>query len=223
VEGGLALVLYAARLLDDGGEEADLLLDVLTPIVKAWPSQWCRLANDHAIQIHGGYGYTREYPVEQFYRDNRLNSIHEGTDGIQALDLLGRKVTMRGGAGLALLAGKIKATVGRAPAGLAELAEQLDAACDRLLASTAKLWADADPTTALANSTAYLDAAGHLVIAWIWLEQAIAAHGKDGAFYDGKRLAARYFFGYELPRTGPLFDLLDSREMLLTELDDSVL
>ena len=223
VEGGLALVLYAARLLDDGGEEADLLLDVLTPIVKAWPSQWCRLANDHAIQIHGGYGYTREYPVEQFYRDNRLNSIHEGTDGIQALDLLGRKVTMRGGAGLTLLAGKIKATVGRAPAGLAELAEQLDAACDRLLASTAKLWADADPTTALANSTAYLDAAGHLVIAWIWLEQAIAAHGKDGAFYDGKRLAARYFFGYELPRTGRLFDLLDSREMLLTELDDSVL
>jgi alkylation response protein AidB-like acyl-CoA dehydrogenase len=96
VEGGLALVLYAAKLLDEPSPENDLLLDVLTPIVKAWPSQWCRLANDHAVQVHGGYGYTREYPVEQFYRDNRLNSIHEGTDGIQALDLLGRKAVMKG-------------------------------------------------------------------------------------------------------------------------------
>jgi alkylation response protein AidB-like acyl-CoA dehydrogenase len=153
VEGGLALVLYAARLLDEETEEGERLLDVLTPIVKAWPAQWCRLANDHAIQIHGGYGYTREYPVEQFYRDNRLNSIHEGTDGIQALDLLGRKVTMQGGAGLALLVRTIKATTGRAPADLAGPAGQLDEACDRLLATTAKLWADADPTTALANAT----------------------------------------------------------------------
>jgi butyryl-CoA dehydrogenase len=223
VEGGLALVLYAAKLLDEESPENDLLLDVLTPIVKAWPSQWCRLANDHAIQIHGGYGYTREYPVEQFYRDNRLNSIHEGTDGIQALDLLGRKVTMRGGAGLTLLTGTIKATIARAPGDLAEPAGQLAAAVDRLLATTAKLWADADPAAALANATTYLDAAGHLVIAWIWLEQSIAAHGKQGAFYDGKRLAARYFFGHELPRTGPLFDLLDSRDTLLADLDDEAL
>jgi butyryl-CoA dehydrogenase len=223
VEGGLALVLYAAKLLDEESPENTLLLDVLTPIVKAWPSQWCRLANDHAIQIHGGYGYTREYPVEQFYRDNRLNSIHEGTDGIQALDLLGRKVTMQGGAGLTLLARTVKATVARAPESLAEQAAQLDTAVDRLLATTTKLWADANPAAALANATAYLDAAGHLVIAWIWLEQAIAADGKEGAFYDGKRLAARYFFSYELPRTGPLFDLLDSRDTLLADLNDDVL
>jgi alkylation response protein AidB-like acyl-CoA dehydrogenase len=72
------------------------LLDLLTPIAKSWPSQWCLAANDLAIQVHGGYGYTREYNVEQFYRDNRLNPIHEGTHGIQALDLLGRKVTMNG-------------------------------------------------------------------------------------------------------------------------------
>jgi hypothetical protein len=223
VEGGLALVLYAAKLLDEPSDENTLLLDVLTPVVKAWPSQWCRLADDHAIQVHGGYGYTREYPVEQFYRDNRLNSIHEGTDGIQALDLLGRKVTMRGGAGLTLLARTIRATTARAPQELAEPAAQLEAAVDRLLATTAKLWADADPTAALANATPYLDAAGHLVIAWIWLEQAIAAHGKEGAFYDGKRLAARYFFSHELPRTGPLFDLLDSRDTLLADLDDNLL
>ena len=83
--------------------EAHLLLEVLTPVVKSWPSQWCLEANSLAIQVHGGYGYTRDYPVEQFYRDNRLNPIHEGTHGIQALDLLGRKVVMNDGAALRLL------------------------------------------------------------------------------------------------------------------------
>jgi alkylation response protein AidB-like acyl-CoA dehydrogenase len=220
VEGGLGLVLYAAKLLDEG---ETLLLDVLTPIVKAWPSQWCRLANDHAIQIHGGYGYTREFPVEQFWRDNRLNSIHEGTDGIQALDLLGRKVTMRDGAGLALLAETIRATIARTSAELSWMAERLETACARLLEVTQKLWADGDATKALANATAYLDAAGHIVIAWVWLEQATAAAGKSGGFYDGKRLAARYFFTHELPRTATWLDLLESRDTLLADLDDGCL
>jgi alkylation response protein AidB-like acyl-CoA dehydrogenase len=227
-EGGLGLILYAARLLDEqetadsagARDEARLLLDVLTPIVKAWPSQWCLKAGDHAIQVHGGYGYSREYPVEQFYRDNRLNPIHEGTDGIQALDLLGRKVTMQDGAGLALLVRTIRATVDRAPGDLAWMGSALDAACARLVAVTGKLWADGDPTRALANAWAYLEAAGHLVIAWIWLEQAVAAAGKDGDFYDGKRLAARYFFTHELPRTAASFDLLESRDTLLAEMDD---
>ena len=106
VEGALALVLYCGKLLDDeqsledeeARAKAHLLLDVLTPITKSWPSQWCLEANSLAIQVHGGYGYAREYDVEQHYRDNRLNPIHEGTHGIQALDLLGRKVTMQGGA-----------------------------------------------------------------------------------------------------------------------------
>ncbi|MDI6103196.1 acyl-CoA dehydrogenase [Actinoplanes sp. NEAU-A12] len=218
VEGGLALVLYAAKLLDEPSEENDLLLDVLTPIVKAWPAQWCRLADDHAIQIHGGYGYTREYPVEQFYRDNRLNSIHEGTDGIQALDLLGRKVTMKGGAGLALLLDRIRATAAKAPE---ELGVPVLAAADRLAATTAKLWATGDPSAALANATAYLDAAGHLVIAWLWLEQLLAAEGKEGDFYRGKRLAARYFVTHELPRVGPMLDLLDSGDTLLRDMDDA--
>ncbi|PRX21378.1 alkylation response protein AidB-like acyl-CoA dehydrogenase [Actinoplanes italicus] len=214
VEGGLALVLYAAKLLDEPSPENDLLLDTLTPIVKAWPSQWCRLADDHAIQVHGGYGYTREYPVEQFYRDNRLNSIHEGTDGIQALDLLGRKVTQRGGAGLALLLDRIRATALKSDLGAPVLE-----ACDRLAATTARLWAD--PSTALINATAYLDAAGHLVIAWMWLEQLLAAEGKEGDFYEGKRLAARYFVTHELPRIGPMLDLLDSGDTLLRDMDDA--
>ena len=227
VEGGLALILYASKLVDDqetgGSPEAALLLDVLTPIVKAWPSQWCLLANDHAIQVHGGYGYTREYPVEQFYRDNRLNPIHEGTDGIQGLDLLGRKVVMRDGAGLKLLVRTIRAAAGRAPAEFAGYARSLEAGCERLVEVTAKLWSDADPTRALANSTAYLNAAGHLVIAWMWLEQATAAAGRQGPFYDGKRLAARYFFTHELPRTTAWFELLESGDTLLADLDDACL
>ena len=219
-EGGLALILYSAKLLDEPSEENDLLFDVLTPIVKAWPSQWCRLANDHAIQIHGGYGYTREYPVEQFWRNNRLNSIHEGTDGIQALDLLGRKALMRGGAGLSILIGRILTTAVAAPA---DLGAPVIAACDRLAATTRKLWAGGDPAAALANATAYLDAAGHLVIAWMWLSQLAAAGDRQGAFYDGKRLAARYFITHELPRIGPLLDLLDSGDTLLADLDDACL
>ncbi|MEV6342284.1 acyl-CoA dehydrogenase [Actinoplanes sp. NPDC051851] len=217
VEGGLALVLFAAKLLDEPSAENDLLLDVLTPIVKAWPSQWCRLADDHAIQIHGGYGYTREYPVEQFYRDNRLNSIHEGTDGIQALDLLGRKVTMKGGAGLALLLDRVAAAARKCP----EISGPVLDACERLKRTTAKVWASGDPSTALVNATAYLDAAGHLVVAWMWLEQWNAAAGKEGDFYQGKRVAARYFITHELPRINPMLDLLDSGDTLLLDLDDA--
>jgi Acetyl-CoA dehydrogenase C-terminal like/Acyl-CoA dehydrogenase, C-terminal domain len=173
--------------------------------------------------VLGGYGYTREYPVEQFYRDNRLNPIHEGTDGIQALDLLGRKVVMRDGAGLALLVRTIREAVSRAPAVLAWMGERLDEACARLLATTQKLWSDADPQRALANASAYLDAAGHVVIAWMWLEQAAAAHGQQGEFYDGKRLAARYFFTHELPRAAAWFDLLDSGDTLLADLDERLI
>ena len=218
VEGGLALVLYSAKLLDEPSPDNDLLLDVLTPIVKAWPSQWCRLANDHAIQIHGGYGYTREYPVEQFYRDNRLNSIHEGTDGIQALDLLGRKVVMADGAGLTLLLARIREVASAS----GDLGAPVLALCDRLAATTARLWSDGSPTIALANSTAYLDATGHLVIAWMWLAQLAAVPaGSSEPFYEGKRLAARYFITHELPRVGPLLDLLDSKDTLLADLDDA--
>ncbi|MEU4556881.1 acyl-CoA dehydrogenase [Actinoplanes sp. NPDC023936] len=218
VEGGLALILYAAKLVDESSEENDLLLDVLTPIVKAWPSQWCRLADDHAIQVHGGYGYTREYPVEQFYRDNRLNSIHEGTDGIQALDLLGRKVTMKGGAGLGLLLDRIRATASAVPN---DLGRPVAEAADRLARTTAKLWASGDAERALANATAYLDAAGHLVVAWIWLEQWRAADGKEGDFYEGKRLAARYFVTHELPRISPMLDLLESGDTLLLDMKEA--
>ena len=221
VEGALALGLYCALLVDEQdstddaavGAEASLLLDVLTPVAKSWPSQWCLEANSLAIQVHGGYGYTRDYDVEQHYRDNRLNPIHEGTHGIQGLDLLGRKVTMQGGAGLQLLGSRIAATATQARslgADAAGYADELEAMWTRITDVTAVLWAGADPTAALANSSIYLEAFGHTVIAWLWLEQLIAVGSKSGDFYDGKRVAARYFFAYELPKVGPQLDLLAS-------------
>ncbi|MEH0844014.1 acyl-CoA dehydrogenase [Micromonospora sp. CPCC 205711] len=246
-EGALALVLYCGRLLDEqktapaeaDRERAHLLLDMLTPIAKSWPSQWCLAANDLAIQVHGGYGYTRDYDVEQHWRDNRLNPIHEGTHGIQALDLLGRKATMRGGAGLSLLLETIRVTIGRAwkaDGEAAELAGQLSAAVDRIAATTRRVWSAGDPAVALANASAYLEAVGHVVIAWMWLEQLLAAgaatgpaaggeeaaprHGVDTAFYAGKRQAARYFFRHELPRTAVQFDLLDSLDRTTLDMRD---
>lgn len=221
VEGGLALLLYCGKLVDlahsaQSDEERDsatLLLEMLTPVGKSWPSQWCLAANDLAIQVHGGYGYTREYDVEQHYRDNRLNPIHEGTHGIQSLDLLGRKVFSSGGAGLAALGVAITRTVAEAEAlggQPAEHASLLDAAWQRLAAVTAEMFGSGDIEAALANSVVYLEAFGHIVVAWIWLQQELAAHSHSGDFYDGKRQAASYFFRYELPRTAPQLDLLAS-------------
>ena len=152
VEGGLGLTLYCARLVDEektaedasAREAATLLLDILTPIAKSWPSQWCLEANSLAIQVHGGYGYTREYDVEQFYRDNRLNPIHEGTHGIQGLDLLGRKVTMRNGAALALLSAKVQATINKTTdTHLSVLGAALSQRWQRLLEVTSLLHAAA--------------------------------------------------------------------------------
>jgi alkylation response protein AidB-like acyl-CoA dehydrogenase len=229
VEGGLALGLYCSTLVDeadtaDDPAPATLLLDVLTPIAKSWPSQWCLAANDLAIQVHGGYGYTRDYDVEQYYRDNRLNPIHEGTHGIQAIDLLGRKMSMQRGAGLRLLLDTMRATTLRtagssgADGFAAEFATSLDTAIDRIAAVTATLYGTGDPLATLANATVYLDAVGHVVVAWIWLEQLLATEGKSGDFYDGKRQAARYFLHWELPGTSVQFDLLESLDSTTTDM-----
>ncbi|MDT5139060.1 MAG: hypothetical protein QOD58_3322 [Mycobacterium sp.] len=232
VEGGMALALYCARLVDfihsaESEEEHDdlmLLLDILTPVAKSWPSQWCLEANSLAIQVHGGYGYTREYDVEQHYRDNRLNAIHEGTHGIQSLDLLGRKVIQRGGASLVALSAALTATTSSAKVagGLcAELAGTLESTWTRVREVTAAIFAPGDAEAALANSALYLEAFGHVVIAWMWLEQVVAAEGQEAAFYEGKRQAARYFYRYELPKVGPQLDLLQCLDRTTLEMKDT--
>ncbi len=230
-EGALALELYCARLVDEThtgeGEalaDAKLLLEVLTPIAKSWPSEWCLEANSLAIQIHGGYGYTRDFPVEQYWRDNRLNMIHEGTHGIQALDLLGRKVVMDGGKGLTLLATRMNDTIMRAMhvAAVADHAQALARALQRVGAATKAAWSTGNPTEALANATPYLQAFGHTVLAWIWLDlvQSLPETNADRqrAFIEGKRAAMRYFFHYELPKIDAWLAVVSSRDLTCANL-----
>jgi butyryl-CoA dehydrogenase len=232
VEGALALNLYCSRLLDvqatardeEERTETGRLLDLLTPIAKSWPSQWGQESNSLAIQVLGGSGYTRDYDVEAHWRDQRLNPIHEGTHGIQALDLLGRKVLGGDGASLVALAARIADTVARARdlgGEPAAHADALQAAVDRLGEVTLALAGLGDPERTMANATVYLEAAGHVVVAWMWLEQLVAVGDRDGDFYDGKRAAARYFFRWELPKVGPMLDLLASGDTTTLEMRDA--
>ncbi|MGH8051209.1 MAG: acyl-CoA dehydrogenase [Arenimonas sp.] len=231
-EGALALAFYSAQLIDvrdndsdkNKTREAALLLDLITPILKAWTGEWCCKANDLAIQVLGGYGYTREYPVEQFYRDNRLNPIHEGANGIQALDLLGRKVLLENGAALALLQQQIQADIAQANAfeNLRPYADQLSEALSLVGKTTQVLVTQllaGNIRLSLANASYYLAMMGHVSIAWMWLKQAVVAarsaeNGQD--FYQGKLQACRFFFTYELPQ-------IKSQAALLQKMDNTTL
>jgi len=235
-EGALSLVLYCARLLDLQCTETDpaeltrlgLLLDLLTPIVKSWPGEFCLEANKHAIQILGGAGYTSDYPVERFYRDNRLNPIHEGAHGIHGIDLLGRKVTMGESAAFLAFTAEVEKTItaARGLSLLVEYADELAETLRELEATTEELIKvrdGGDVTLFLANASIYLDTFGHIVIAWMWLKQATAgaerieqATGTDKDFYQGKLQACRYFYRYELNK-------VPERLSLLTQADDTCL
>jgi alkylation response protein AidB-like acyl-CoA dehydrogenase len=238
-EGGLALGLYASSLMEDEKthpdevkrKEAALLLELLTPIVKAWSSQFGLKANENAIQILGGYGYTREYPVEQIYRDNRLNPIHEGTTGIQGLDLLGRKIVQFEGASLKLLTREIQTTIATAQLEerLKNLAAQLENALEQVLQTTEKLLqarAEMGAEVFLANSNVYLEMLGHTVIAWMWLRQALVAVRAldnpqsefDTNFYLGKIQTCTYFYRFELPKVAVWSNLLISLDTTVLEM-----
>lgn len=229
VEGALGLVLYCANLVDQQKTAATdaeqkrltLLLDILTPIAKSWPSEFCLEANKYAIQVLGGYGYTRDYPVERLYRDNRLNPIHEGTHGIQGLDVLGRKVVMQDGAALSILVAEIEATIcsARQVGAIEKYAVALADALAKVTHTTAQLVAarEGNLRSALADATLYLDTLGHIVVAWVWLQQAHAAalalpqaSGNDQNFYDGKLTACQFFFRRELPKVYVQAALLES-------------
>lgn len=203
VEGALALCLYCARLVDEHHDSrAATLLGLLTPVAKTWSSEYGLAANDLAIQILGGYGYTRDFVVEQLWRDNRLNQIHEGTTGIQAIDLLGRKILRSDGAALAVAMARMNATQALA-ANYAELSAHASA--------LGEIWARIDQTIAVLrgapreraydNATFFLWAFGHAVLAWLWLDQVVAAaNAQHGRLYLGKLRACRFFFESELPR-----------------------
>ncbi|MBL0252555.1 MAG: acyl-CoA dehydrogenase [Polaromonas sp.] len=222
-EGALALELYCARLVDEemtgdvaSAEEARLLLEVLMPIAKSWPSEWCLEANSLAIQIHGGYGYTRDFPVEQYWRDNRLNMIHEGTHGIQAADLLGRKVLMEGGKAWQLLRARMQASSKKAAQhdSLKTFAIELDQAIDAVQKATHAAWANGNPQEALANAVPYMQAFGHVVLAWIWLD--IATNNISIKAINTPSTA--YFYHYELPKIGAWLKVVQERDMTCAQM-----
>lgn len=226
VEGGLSLILHCSSLIDQASlsepavaADLRLMLGVLTPIAKSWPSEHCLEANKLAIQVLGGAGYVRDHPVERFYRDNRLNPIHEGAYGIQALDLLDRKVRLEDGRGLGLIFDRIEQTLCDArDQGFAGWADQMDRLLEAWKAATATSVNCPDRSLALANATPYLDAAGRVIVGWLWLQQAVVVaratptSDVDATFYEGKLITCRFYFAHMLPPAELQFGLVESLE-----------
>jgi len=219
VEGGLSLLLAASYQADvamhgadeDSRKRAQLLVDLMTPVAKTFPAERGFESNALAVQVHGGYGYSSEYPPEAWLRDQKLNSIHEGTTGIQGLDLLGRKVVAGGGAALQAFTEEVGATVARARAAGVESSwcEALERAlgeATELVGALGTRGMSGEVELMLRHSADFLDLFSVLAVAWRWLAQAAAAKeglargGGDADFYEGKLAAAQYWFAAELPR-----------------------
>jgi len=240
-EGSLSICLYASSLFEDQHtapaaeqrERAALLLDLLTPVVKTFPSKYGCKSNDLAIQVLGGSGYIREYPVEQYYRDQRLNPIHEGTDAMHGLDILGRKVPMKSQAAYNIFREEVALTLQQAGefdqtrgfvAALEQALGTLDEVTQSLLTNI-----EQDIDSGFANATVYLDVFCRVVASWIWLKQAVkaaaglnqdACHPSDQDFYHGKLQAARFYIEWELPEIGPQAALLMENNPVPFEMQD---
>ncbi len=231
VEGGLSLLLVASWQADLAGNARDeetrrragLLLDLLTPIAKTFPAEKGYEANALALQVHGGYGYSSEYLPEAWLRDQKLNSIHEGTTGIQGLDLLGRKVMAAGGEALRILSEEVAATVARArqagvEASWCEGMERALGAVAELTLSLGAMGMAGEVEQMLRHSADYMELFSIVAVAWRWLAQAAAAReglargGEDRDFYEGKLCAAQYWFAVEVPRVPHLVELCRSCE-----------
>lgn len=222
-EGALALCLYCGHLVDQPEEDAETLLGLLTPVAKSWPSEFGLIASDLAIQVHGGYGYTRDFDVEQLWRDNRLNPIHEGTAGIQAIDLLGRKLLQADGRGLLLLRQRIDETVQAALAtgSWKREAEALSGYWDRVEAVIEGLRPLLDESRSFDDATMFLRAFGHGVIAWLWLDMVLAAHAAGtGRIATGLDHACRFFIVAELPQAHAWLSLVDNHSRLVRDTPD---
>jgi alkylation response protein AidB-like acyl-CoA dehydrogenase len=224
VEGSLALIFQCALYVDlsqvtegEKKERYELLLDLLTPVAKSYPSEMGILSVSQGLQCLGGYGYCDEFPLEQYYRDVRIHPIHEGTTGIQGMDLLGRKVVMKDGKALLLYLAELEKAIaaGRACSECAPEAESLATAMETLKEVTTSLTGIAlkgETELFLADATLYLEFFGIIAIAWQWLLQAVTAAKaltanpatEDGDFYRGKLQTSRYYFAYELPKIAGL-------------------
>jgi alkylation response protein AidB-like acyl-CoA dehydrogenase len=240
VDGGLALLVRTSHYADlahhaDGAERdrAALLLELLTPVAKSFPAERGFEANALALQIHGGYGYSSEYLPEAFLRDQKLNSIHEGTTGIQAMDLLGRRAVAKGGAALTAFADEVRATAARAsaagvdPAWIAAVGAAVELVTS-LTMELAQRGLGGDADGMMRHATDYLDLFSTIVIAWQWLELAAAAREglargaspREG-FYRAKLAAAQYWIATDLPRIHHLAHLCRTAEDSYAALDES--
>ncbi len=240
-EGGLALVGFTAKQADlaahlhDAAERrrASLFLDLLTPVAKSFPAEWGFESNALALQIHGGYGYSSEQLPESWLRDQKLNTIHEGTTGIHGMDLLGRKVVAQGGEPLRILLEEIERTCARAStAGVdAVWIERLRTAAQEtgaLVAHLGGLGMGGDVDGMMRHSTHFLMLFSILLVAWIWLWQATVAKEAlakstpaDAAFYEGKLCAAQYWIATELPRVHELAALCRSNDDSFARMQDA--
>jgi alkylation response protein AidB-like acyl-CoA dehydrogenase len=240
VDGSLSLIMQAAWYADlaahgpeEGRQDAFLLLDLITPVVKTYPSEMGVLATSAGMQILGGYGYTDEFPLEQLYRDMRIHPIHEGTTGIQGMDLLGRKAMMHKGRALQLFAQEVAADIAAA-AELTDLAPQAKRLSQALLllrqATEAKmaLAARGEVENFLSDATLYLELFGLVAVAWQWLKQGLSAcrarqkapSQSEQSFYQGKLDTMAYFFAYELPKAHGLAQRLGEDDGLTMKMPE---
>lgn len=241
IEGSLSLLLQCALYADLEkvltGEEKEryaLLLALLTPVAKTYPSEMGVHSVSQGMQCLGGYGYCDEFPLEHHFRDARIHPIHEGTTGIQALDLLGRKITMNDGKAYRLYLEEVQKTIleAKAVSGLERYAKELEDGLDRLQGVTEHLLgleAKESRDLFLADATLYLEFFGIISVAWQWLLQALSIQkalsrnpkGGEADFYHGKLYAFRFFFGYELPKIGWLGKRLMDSDGLTVEMKEA--
>jgi len=231
VEGALSLGVQTARYADlaahaatpEERRRAFVFLDMMTPVVKSFSAEKGFEANSLAVQVHGGYGYTSEYLPEAWLRDQKLNSIHEGTTCMHSMDLLGRKVVAEQGGALRLLGEEIAATIARASAAgvRSEWSEAVGRAVGvvgDLTMHLASLGMSGKVEEMMRHSVDYLDLFSTVVVSWQWLLQAataregLAASRHPTEFYEGKLCAAEYWIKTELPRIDHLAHLCRSGE-----------
>ena len=236
-EGSQSLVFLAAKYhdLSISHEDADertkykLLLEIMTPVVKTYPSEMGRIAVDNGLQILGGYGFCSDYVLQQYFRDIRISALYEGTTGIQSQDLLGRKVTMDNGKALQLLSEEIRTSIKATKAHdvLAPYAEKLGAKLEltqQVLQALMGFAMKGDYQRFLADATPFMEFFSNILVGWLWLDIAREAQNalvtgsteNSAEFFESKIHAMKFYFKYELPKTTGLAEILMDNEQALT-------
>ena len=233
-EGALSLIFECAFIHDiervkgeENSQEEHLLLELLTPIAKTYPSEYGRTAINNGLQILGGYGFCMDFPLQQYYRDIRIMSLYEGTTGIQSLDLLGRKVVAKNGKAMRILAKKVKETIESAQTfdELKPYAAVLQAKMDEVQGVLMHLVGYAMKGKIeryLMDATLFMELFSIVVIGWQWLKQGVVAKQalvtgnlkQSETFYESKVHTMKFYYRYEMPKTLGLTATLKDKSAL---------